>query len=139
MLPNAFIGKPKQPSERELAAELGCGKKLWDELAAILKEELGVDTQEWNSYSSKAGWSLQLKRKERNIVYLSPHRGCFTASFALGDKALHAARESGLPASTLKTIKEAKKYAEGTAVRITVKAAKDIESVKRLAIAKLEN
>lgn len=139
MFPNAFIGKPKPPSEKELAVELGPGKRLWDELAAILKEELGVDIQEWNSYSPKAGWSLRLKRRERNIVYLSPHCGCFTASFALGDKALLAARDSGLPASALEIIKEAKKYAEGTAVRITVKAAKDIEVVKKLAIAKLEN
>jgi hypothetical protein len=80
-----------------------------------------------------------LKRKERNIVYLSPHRGCFTASFALGDKALGAARDSVLPAPALKIINEAKRYAEGTAVRITVKAAKDIEVVKKLVSAKLEN
>jgi hypothetical protein len=139
MLPNAFIGKLEQPSEQELAAELGHGKELWDELAATLKEELGVCVQEWNSYSRKAGWSLRLKRKERNIVYLSPHRGCFTASFALGDKALQAARERRLPAPALKLLKEAKKYAEGTAVRITVKAAKDIAVVKKLAIAELEN
>jgi len=139
MLPNAFIGKVKRPSESELAAELGSGKKLWDELAAIMEEELGLDTQDWNSYSPKAGWSLRWKRKERNIVYLSPHRGCFTASFALGDKALLAARAQGLPAETLKILKEAKKYAEGTAVRVTVKTAKDIEVVKKLAMAKLEN
>jgi len=139
MLPNAFIGKPKPPSESELDAELGPGIKLWNELAATLKKEFGVNIQEWNSYSRKAGWSLRLKRKDRNIVYLSPHRGCFTASFALGDKALRAARDSGLPASVAQIINEAKKYAEGTAVRITVKAAKDIEVVKKLAIAKLEN
>jgi hypothetical protein len=139
MLPNAFIGSQKQPSETELAKTLGPGKKMWDQLAAILEEELGVDVQEWNSYSPKAGWALRLKRKERNIVYLSPHRGCFTASFALGDKALQAAREQGLPARSLKILKEAKKYAEGTAVRVTVKTAKDIEVVQKLAIAKLEN
>jgi len=139
MLPNAFIGKVKRPSESELAAEMGSRKNLWDELAAIMEEELGLDTQEWNSYSPKAGWSLRWKRKERNIVYLSPHHGCFTASFALGEKALQAARAQGLPAPALKIIKEAKKYAEGTAVRITVKTAKDIEIVKKLAMAKLEN
>ena len=139
MLPNAFIGNKKQPSETELAMELGTGKKIWDKLATILKEELGVEIQEWNSYSPKAGWALRLKRKERNIVYLSPHRGCFTASFALGDKALLAARAQGLPTETLKILKEAKKYAEGTAVRVTVKTAKDIEVVKKLAMAKLEN
>jgi hypothetical protein len=139
MLPNAFIGTSKIPTDAELAGELGSAKTFWDQLVADLAAESGVDVEEWNSYSRKAGWSLRLKRKERNIVYLSPHRGCFTASFALGDKALQSAREGGLPAPALKILKEAKKYAEGTAVRITVKAAKDIAVVKKLVIAKLKN
>lgn len=139
MLPNAFIGKAKPPSAGELAAELGSEKRLWDELTAILEKELELKISEWNSYSTKAGWAQRWKCKERNIVYLSPHHGCFTASFALGDKALQTAREQGLPAETLKILKEAKKYAEGTAVRITVKTAGDLEVVKKLAIAKLEN
>lgn len=139
MLPNVFIGKAKKPSDSELAAELGTAKTIWDQLVRELAEEHGIDVQEWNSYSRKAGWSLRLKRKERNIVYLSPHRGCFTASFALGDKAVQAARESGLPPPVLKIIGEAKRYAEGTAVRIEVKGGKDLTVVKKLVVAKLEN
>jgi uncharacterized protein DUF3788 len=139
MLPNAFIGKSKKPAQVELAGELGPAKALWDQLVADLAAESGVDIQEWNSYSRKAGWSLRLKRKDRIIVYLSPHRGCFTASFALGDKAVHAARQSGLSPQVVKIIDQAKRYAEGTAVRVEVKAAKDLAAVKELAVAKLEN
>ena len=139
MLPNAFIGKTKKPSESELAAELGSAKKLWDQLVAELAEENGIDMQEWNTYSKKAGWSLRLKHKDRVIVNLSPHRGCFTASFALGDKAVQAARQSGLSPQVINIIDEAKRYAEGTAVRVEVKGIRDVASVKRLAAAKLEN
>ena len=139
MLPNAFIGKATKPSESELAAELGAAKTLWDELVKGLASEHKIDGQEWNSYSRKAGWALRLKHKERNIVYLSPHRGCFTASFALGDKAVQAARHSGLPPQVLKIIDEAKRYAEGTAVRIEVKTGKDVAVVKKLAAVKLGN
>lgn len=139
MLPNVFTGKAKKPSDSELAGELGSAKTLWDQIVADLAEEQKIETQEWNSYSKKAGWSLRLKHKERNIVYLSPHRGCFTASFALGDKAVQAARESGLPPPVLKIISEAKRYAEGTAVRIEVKTGKDVAVVKKLAAVKLEN
>lgn len=139
MLPNVFIGKAKKPSESELAAELGSAKTIWEQLVREFAEEHGIDVQEWNSYSRKAGWSLRLKHKERNIVYLSPHRGCFTASFALGDKAVQAARESGLPPSVLRIINEAKRYAEGTAVRIEVKTSKDAAVVKKLAAVKMEN
>jgi hypothetical protein len=139
MLPNIFVGKAKKPSDSELAAELGPAKMLWDQVVTGLAKEQEIDTQEWNSYSKKAGWSLRLKHKERNIVYLSPHRACFTASFALSDKAVQAARESGLSPPVLKIIGEAKRYAEGTAVRIEVKTSKDLAVVKKLAAVKLEN
>lgn len=136
---NAFIDKPKMPTDAELTAALGPAKALWDQLLAGLTERCKIDVQEWNSYSRKAGWSLRLQHKKRNMVYLSPCRGCFRASFALGDKAVQAARESGLPASVIKIIGEAKRYAEGTAVRIEVKTAKDIAVVEKLAVAKLAN
>ena len=45
----------------------------------------------------KYGWSLRLKQKSRNIVYLGPAKGCFMVSFVLSDKALNAAKE-GTPA-----------------------------------------
>jgi hypothetical protein len=61
------------------------------------------------------------------------------ASFALGDKAIRTARRSCLPKRVIKIIDEAKRFAEGTAVRIEVNRAEDIEVVKKLAKAKLEN
>ena len=76
--------------------------------------------------------------KKRNIVYLGPGTGCFLASFALGDKAVAAARKT-LPAGVLKIMDGAKRYAEGTAVRIEVRAAKDAQVVKMLAKIKIEN
>ncbi|MGA3285440.1 MAG: DUF3788 domain-containing protein [Verrucomicrobiota bacterium] len=137
MLPNAFIGKPQKPTEAELAAALGPAKALWDQLLASLADEHNLTVQEWNSYSRKAGWSLRLKHKERNIVYLSPCRDCFRVMFILGDKAVQAARQSDLPQSVIKIINAAKRYAEGTAVRIEIKKAKDIETVTKLAGIKL--
>lgn len=135
---NVFAGKAKPPSEAELSAELGRSAPLWAELVAYLVAQHGM-AQEWSSYSRKAGWSLRLKLRDRNIVYLSPLRGSFRASFALGDKAVKAALESGLPSSATKIIKEAKRYAEGTAVRIEVTARKDLEVVKKLVVTKLEH
>ena len=137
MLPNAFIDKPKKPTAAELTAALGPAKALWDQLVADLAEQYDVTVQEWNSYSRKAGWSLRLKHKDRNILYLTPCRGSFFVSFALGDKAVEAARQSRLPRSEIKTINEAKRYAEGTGVRIEMKKPKDIEIVKQLTAIKL--
>ena len=138
MLTNAFVGKPAPPTEKELAAELGPAQALWDKALASLAK-LQVDVTEWNQYSRKAGWALKVKREARTIVYLSPARGCFMASFAMGETALQAARKSGLPDAALKTLDEAKRYAEGSAVRIEVRSAKDVDVVKKLARAKIEN
>ncbi len=136
---NAFIGHAIQPTETELASVLGKSHTLWQSLVADLREDLKLDGEEWNSYSIKAGWSLRLQRKKRNIVYLSPRKGYFLAAFSLGDKAIAATKTTKLPTHIAKIIKVAKRYAEGTAVRIEVGDSKDIAAVKILARIKVEN
>ena len=139
MSPNAFIGKTKQPTDRELTAALGTARATWDQLLADLDRELGVNVHEWNSYSPKAGWSLRVKRKARTIVWLGPREGAFIAAFVLGDKAMQAARASKLPQRIVKIMNEAPKYPEGTGVRIPVKTPKDLAAVKTLAAIKIAN
>lgn len=139
MASNAFIGKPKKPTRKDLTISLGPAQTLWDQLLTTLADHLGVDDQEWNCYSVKAGWALKVKRGERTILYLSPRNDYFLASFALGDKAVTAALASRLPANALKLIGEAKRYAEGTAVRIEVKSASDLRVIMKLAELKLAN
>src|SRR5271157_4218504 len=135
---NAFIVKTKAPTEAEVAAALGATAGLWKQLVDWLAEQ-GAAIQEWNSYSPKYGWALRLKVKKRNIVYLGPCDGCFRVAFALGDKAVAAARKSDLPKNTLKIIDEAPRYAEGTGVRLIVKAEKDLGAIKKLALIKMAN
>jgi hypothetical protein len=139
MVANAFIGKSETPTDDDLAGALGPAKVVWDRLLAELADECDLVAREWNSYSRKAGWSLRLKRGERNIIYLSPGRDCFAASFALGDKAIRAAREARLSKPVLHIIAQAKRYAEGTAVRLEAKSLKDLPSIKKLVALKLAN
>jgi Protein of unknown function (DUF3788) len=136
---NAFVGKSERPSADELASALGPAKSLWDELVGDLVREIQIDVQEWNSYSTKAGWSLRLKHGKRNIVYLGPLRGSFRVALILGDKAVKVAQQSPLPARVHKMIAEARRYAEGTGVRIDVQGPEDIAVIKQLAQIKLEN
>jgi uncharacterized protein DUF3788 len=139
MLENAFIGKAKQPTAKELAAELGSSTELWNELVAGITKECGITEQEWNSPYPKYGWSLRLKRKKRNIIYLGPSHGCFRVSMVLGDKAMAVARNLDLPKAVKKTVKEAPHYPEGNAIRIEIKSATDLEPIKKLAKVKVEN
>ncbi|MDD8027520.1 MAG: DUF3788 domain-containing protein [Acidobacteriota bacterium] len=135
--PNAFIGRAKAPSPRDLAVALGSARPLWDEVLETLAAELGLKTREWHSYSVKAGWALRIKKGDRNIVYLIPETGGFSVSVVLGDKAIAAARKTGLPAAVLDLIAGARKYAEGTGIRFEVGNSGDVAAVRALAAAKL--
>ena len=139
MATNAFIGKLTKPTDAQLAATLGPSKKLWDRLIADVSQELKLDGQEWTSYSSKAGWSLRLKRKKRNILYMAPLQRSFRVALVLGDKAITAARKSNLPKPIVRMIAEAKRYPEGTAIRMHVTAEEDLPVIKSLAAIKMQN
>lgn len=136
---NAFLNKAAAPSEAELAAALGPAKPIWDQLVHELAVSCGVDTQEWHCYSRKAGWSLRCKQRKRAIVYVIPCHGCLRVAFALGHKAVDAARQEGLPQSIVKIIDESRRYAEGAGVRLDVAGAADIAAVRTLALIKIRH
>jgi hypothetical protein len=137
-IPNAFIGKVKQPTAQEIALALGPAIEVWDEFLAWLAEQ-GVSTQEWKSYSTKSGWSLQVKLKKRTIVHLSVCAGCFRVGCILGDRAVRAALQRKLPNTVMEAIKKAPRYAEGTGVRLIVRKRQDLAGIQKLASVKLAN
>ena len=136
---NAFAGKGDRPTEKEVEAALEKSFVLWKRLVAELKDDLKLDGEEWHSSGPKYGWALRLQLKKRNIVYLGPRSGSFMTAFVLGDKAVAVARKSEIPAYVLKMIAEAKRYGEGTPVRIDVTKPEDLGPVKILAKIKVEN
>lgn len=139
MIENAFIGKLTQPTPKELAGKLGPAKYLWNDVVTKITGECGITDKEWNCYSPKAGWSLRLKQKKRNIVYLAPCDGCFRVAFILGDKAMKVAKNTEFPAKFTKLITTAVRYPEGSAIRLEVAGADDVAFVKQLAKIKVEN
>jgi hypothetical protein len=136
---NAFVGRTKAPTEADLAAALGAAKPVWDALVVEMAEDLGIPDREWKSYGVKHGWALRLKRGKRNIVHLSPCDGCIAVLFILGDRAVSAARGSGLGRAGAKLLDEAPRYPEGTGIRLEVKREKDVPLIRKLAKIKLEN
>jgi hypothetical protein len=137
--PNVFAGQVKQPAEKTVEVALGATYALWKQLIAQLQRDLNLDGEDWHSSGVKYGWALRLQKRGRNIVYLGPRPGSFLASFVLGDKAVSVAHKSQLSLYVLKTIAEAKRYGEGTPVRIEVSKADDLQPVKLLARIKVEN
>jgi hypothetical protein len=137
--PNAFIGRTEAPAAADLEKALGAVKPLWDALIAEMAAEHGVSTLEWKSYSIKYGWSLRLLRGKRTILWLVPFEGSFQAMLILGDRAMKAARQCGLSARALRILDEAPKYPEGTGIRLLIKGPKDLATVRKLVVVKVEN
>ena len=81
---------------------------------------------------------MRLRGPKRVVLYLTPQVGTFVAGLVLGDRALAVARDSDLAPEALKILDEAKRYAEGTGVRIPVRSLEDCSSVETLARAKME-
>ena len=139
MIENAFIGKLTQPTAKDLAGKLGPAKDLWNKVVRGVTSECGITDKEWNCYSPKAGWSLRLKQKKRNIVYLAPCDKSFRVAFILGDKALKVAENTEFSAKYAKLIREAVRYPEGSAIRFDVTSSEDVAFVKQLAKIKVES
>ena len=139
MEPSAFIDKSREPEEKQVKETLGGACKLWAEIRAALATQFAPLAEAWKYSGKKYGWTLQLKRKDRAVVYLTPCKGYFRASFAFGDKAVAAAHKGGLPDNVIAEMDSAKKYPEGRPVRIEVRSKGDADVVKKLAAIKMAN
>jgi hypothetical protein len=137
---NAFLGKLERPNEAELTATLGETAALWTEFVDWMANVEGVSAQEWKGiYVDKYGWSLRLKQKGRNIVYLGPGDGCFMVAFTLSDKAVKAARATHLPKAVATALARAPHYPEGTGLRLVVHGPRDLPAIRKLAAIKVAN
>lgn len=132
-----FDDKSRPPKDAELAIALRDSFLFWNELKKLIGLRFKPLSTEWGYASKTTGWGLRLKNKDRTILYMTPCEGHFLASFALGEKAVKAAHEDDLPLSVLKTIDNAKKYAEGRGVRLKVRNGRDVRNVEKLAAIKM--
>ena len=136
---SAFDDKANEPGQRDLEKTLGRSAAHWVALVAHIAAEFAPLDESWNFAGAKWGWSLRLKQKKRTVLYMTPCRKHFLVGFALGERAVQAAREGGLPGPVLEQIEQAPKYAEGRGVRLEVRTKKDLEAVKRIAAIKMAN
>jgi hypothetical protein len=136
---SAFGDKSRPPSEAELRAALGAAHAAWAQLLERAAERIGPVAPVWGFTSAKSGWGLRVRRGERVILYMTPRRGSFLVSFALGEKAVAAARARRLPAAVLAAIDTAPRYAEGRGVRFEVRRAREVPALAALAGIKHEN
>ena len=134
---SAFDNKSTRPSEAALKAVLGPTGDLWNEVKGLIASRWGPTAEDWGFSSKKAGWSFRIKHKKRTVLYMIPCDGHFQVAFVLGDRAVAAARHSGLPEHILDLINSAKRYVEGTGFRFEVRKQDDLRTVETLATIKM--
>jgi len=136
---SVFGEKTEVPTEDALATALGESKALWGDIKKHVESACGNYNDEWKFYSKKAGWSFVVRSGKRTILYLIPQDKCFKVNFVLGDKAVAAAQDIGLPESIVALIMEATPYTEGRSFMFDIASFGDVDSVRKLTIIKAEN
>lgn len=74
---SAFADRSQMPTPAEIEKVLGRSAAFWAQLIESVIKNSGGVTHTWSFSSSKYGWSLRLKQKERVILYTTPQRGQF--------------------------------------------------------------
>ena len=136
---SAFDEKSHAPTTEELRSVLGKAYASWARLLDLVAERVDPVSHVWKFTSSGTGWGLRVVRKDRVILYMTPQLNQFLVSFALGEKAVAAARTARLSATLLKAIDDAPRYPEGRGVRIVVRSAAPLTSLARLAQIKCQS
>jgi hypothetical protein len=129
--------KDRPPASSDVARALGKSARLWTRLVDHIGERYPPITPLWHHGGVKFGWSLRLKRGERILLYLTPQRGYFMVGVVLGDQAVQALEKQTLPATIRAAIAGARRFAEGTGVRLTVTTTEDLRAVEDIAAAKM--
>lgn len=134
---SAFGEKTSPPSADDVRTVLGKSHKAWDRLIDEVSNRIAPISPVWGFTSAKSGWGLRLLRSGRVILYMTPCEGHFLVSFALGEKAVAAARDKGLAPFVLDAIDRAPRYAEGRGMRFEIRSVREIPPL--VALAEIKN
>jgi hypothetical protein len=124
-----FTDKKKRPEETDLKDALGKTYLIWQMIREFTTQNYKRATEEWNFPGEKYGWSFRIRDKKRVIVYLLPREGYFKVAMVFGPKATDSVIGSGISGEIKEELKNARPYAEGRGIRISVK---DTSSLKDL-------
>lgn len=134
---SSLDNKATKPDSSELKRVLGSSFRLWNQLVSRIGRQHAPIDEKWNYAGAKFGWSLRLIRKERIVLYLIPQSGHFLVGIVLGEKAVESARRSDVPQPIMDLIDNVKPYAEGRGIRLPVKTQEDLDTIEKLAYAKM--
>jgi hypothetical protein len=117
---SVFTDKKHKPGIQDLKKALGSTYNAWQNLASFTHSSYQPAKGEWKFSGEKYGWSFQIRDAKRVLIYLLPRDGFFKVGFVFGQKATDEILKSKIAESLKSEIKNAKVYAEGRGIRISV-------------------
>jgi hypothetical protein len=134
-----FNDKSRIPTEEDLKTALGKTYGIWHLIKDYLFSVFPAATDEWSSPGAKYGWSYRIRFRKRTILYLLPRDGFFKVAFVFGEKAVEKIVSSRIKPEIIKELQDARVYAEGRGIRITMSDSTLINDIKELIDIKLGN
>ena len=134
-----FTNKLIVPENSDLMQVLGTSYKLWEDIKKYVYEKYPAAFEEWNYPGVKYGWSFRLKDKKRAILYFLPREKYFMVAFVFGQKATDIILQSGISDEIKSELENARVYAEGRGIRLTVKNENHLNDIKKLIEIKISN
>jgi hypothetical protein len=127
------------PPDPVLTRLLRSSRKWWDSIVRDVERDHAPVTRRWSASKTLPLGALRLIRRQRTVLYLLPEKNGFRVAFVFGERATTAIREGGFPTELVAALNEARVYAEGRGLRLEVRTAGDVDTVRRLAAVKLAN
>ena len=108
------------PDQAALRTALMDTFQFWNSIENFTNSEYVCAVGEWHFSSAKFGWSYRIKDKKRTIVYLLPRDNFFKVAMVFGNKAYEEILKSPVSESIKTELENARVYAEGRGIRITI-------------------
>ncbi len=112
--PAAFPDAKQQPDDDDLKKMLGRAYAPLAKVTAWLRSAQPASTIE-ERFHAQVGWHHIYLLKKRRLFYLTPKPGDFRFAMILGDKAIASLKRGAFAKQFQPLLKDAKRYAEGTA------------------------
>ncbi|MHB1096262.1 MAG: DUF3788 family protein [Gemmatimonadaceae bacterium] len=116
---------------------LGRAYATWAGIVRVVEELASPLGIEWKPSKIAFGHVCLLRHKKRTLVYLLPEAASVTVAIVLGERAYDLAMASTLSAAVKTSLTEARPYAEGRGIRVSVKTSRDLATIRKLVAIKL--
>lgn len=127
----------KERDAGQWKAALGRAYPMWAGVVRVVEELASPLDIEWKLSTLAFGHVCLLRHKKRTLLYLLPEPPSITVAIVLGERAYGLAMVSTLSAAIKQALSDARPYAEGRGIRVPVRAARDLGTIRKLVTIKL--